>query len=134
MGSFAFLFLVVEGLFGGFSSRFLLPDLVEVVCVDFLSVPNVRFDDREELIVSLWAIEANNLLDVCAFAQTLGDEVSFHVFIGALYLDSFFDEPLDVVSERFTFSMDDSFKGRHRLWLGPWSCKVGGELVTEVTP
>jgi len=105
--------------FGGFSSGFLLPDFVKVVCVDFLLVPDVRLDDREELIVSLWAIEANSHFHVCAFAQTFGDELPLHVFVGTPYLDNFFVEPLDVVSERFAVPLDDSFKGHHRFWLGP---------------
>jgi hypothetical protein len=38
----AFLLFLVEGLFGGLSSRLLLSDFVEVVCVQGLLVGNVK--------------------------------------------------------------------------------------------
>jgi len=120
----------MEGIFGGFNGRFLLHDFVEVFYVNFLLVPDVHLDDREVLIKSLREIEVNCLFHVCAFAQTLGYEVPLHVFADTSYLASFFVEPLDVVSKRFTFSLDNIFEGCYHLWLGPRSCKLSGELVT----
>jgi len=53
---------------------------------------------------------ANNLLDVCAFMQTSGDHVLFHVFISTSHLNRFFVEPFDVVSKRFASSLEDGLK------------------------
>lgn len=118
-GNFVFLLYVMEGLLAGLSSRFLLHGLVEAVSVDFLFVPDVCFYDREESIIILRPIEADNLLYFCAFAQTSGDEVPFHFLIGTSYLNSFFIEPLDVVLERLTLSLNNGFKGRHCFGMGP---------------
>jgi hypothetical protein len=87
----------VEGLFGGFNCRFLLPGLVEAVTVDLLLVLDVGLHDHEELIIGLRTIEVDSLFDDCVFAQTSGDEKLFHVFISTSHLDSFLVEPLDVV-------------------------------------
>jgi len=119
MGNFVFLLYVKEGILGGFSSKFLLSGLVQAVSVDFLLVPDICFSDREESVISLRAIEADNLFYVCAFAQTSGYEVPFHFLIGTSYLNNFFIEPLDVVSERLTLSLNNGFKGRHCFGMGP---------------
>jgi len=63
----------MEGLSGGFGNRFLLPSLVEAISIDVFLVANVGLYNREELIIGFGAVEANSLLDVCAFAQTSGD-------------------------------------------------------------
>jgi hypothetical protein len=101
----------VEGLFRGFSSRFLLVGLIEAVGIDFFLISDVSLYDREELIISLPAIAANSLLHVYAFVQTSGDEVLFQVFISTSYMDNFFMEPLDVISEMFASSLDNGFEG-----------------------
>jgi len=56
----------MEGLFGGFSNRFLFPNLIEAIGIDLFLVENVGFYNREELIIGFGAVEANNFLDVNA--------------------------------------------------------------------
>jgi hypothetical protein len=44
--SFSFLLFLVEGIFGGFSGRFLLPGFVKAIRVQLLLVGNVDLGDR----------------------------------------------------------------------------------------
>jgi len=105
---FAFPLFLMEGIFGGFSSRLLLLGFVEAVRVQ------LYFE-----AVRVQQIQADNFLYVCAFAQTFGNEVLLYCFVGTPYLHNFFVEPFGVVSKRFTFSLHNSFKGCDRLWLCP---------------
>jgi len=127
-------FFLLEGLSGGFSSGFLLLWFVEVVRVQLLFISDVDICDRQELVESPWTIQSDNLFNVCAFAQTFGNEVLFHGIFSTSYLDNIFVEYFDVVSKRFALSLDDGLEGGHRFWLRARHSEVGCELVAEVAP